>query len=95
MNNLSFDNFSDSLYSFRNYKGVSSNAKDREKMKSFLYKAINCELTERQKMCVASYFLERKKMKEIASELNISPSAVSRHIQRAISTLKKRSIYLY
>lgn len=88
-------NFSESLYSFKKYNNGcrNNNNSDIEKMRIFLKKALSVELTSRQKICVTSYFLENKKMWQIAQELNITTSAVSRHIKRAINTLKKRSIY--
>ncbi len=91
---VKLDDFSDSLYSFKKFKTGSTNYNDIAKMKSFLNIAIKNELTERQKLCIVKYFLENKKMKDIAIELDISKSAVSRHIKRGITVLKKRSIYL-
>ena len=91
---FTLDNFADNLYSYKKYhKDTNGNVSDIEKMKIFLNKAITTELTPRQKLCVTSYFLENKKMKDIALDLHISKSAVSRHIKRGITVLQKRSIY--
>ena len=55
--------------------------------------ALSAELTERQRQCLTAYYFGGEKMKEIAEDLGISTSAVSRHIKRALARLRARSIY--
>lgn len=69
------------------------NRKEIARMKAFLAKALKSDLTSRQKFCLCEYYLKGRMMKDIAAELKIDPSAVSRHIKRAVDKLKKRSIY--
>ena len=58
------------------------------KMKKVLNQAMN-SLTERQRYCICNYYLNGKKMKTIAEELNINPSTVTRHIKSAKRNLKR------
>lgn len=62
-------------------------------MKQLLSRAMDTELTEKQRYCMQSYFLEGKKMYEIASELGVNPSTVTRHIKRAKNRLKRIARY--
>ena len=72
-----------------------NNRKEREKMLIFLRKAIENELTHKQKYCVTEYFINNKKMSDIANELGIDKSAVTRHIQRAVKKIKNKTIYIF
>lgn len=90
---LSLDRFTDGLYSLKQYNTHEDNRAEVVRMKAFMAKAMNAELTQRQKQCLYAYYFEGKKMKDIAQELEISASAVSRHIKRAIARLRARSIY--
>ena len=63
------------------------------KMKSILQKAIANELTEKQQYCVYEHFIVGRQMKDIAAELNLNPSTVTRHIQNAILRLKRVAKY--
>lgn len=55
----------------------------KEKMTAFIFKAAKKCLTEKQRQCFFAYYLQNKKQIEIAGELGISKSGVSRHIQKA------------
>lgn len=90
---IKLDEFTDNLYSVKAYQRGDDNRDDIERMKNFLRIAIPAELTEKQRLCICGYFLENRKMKDLAAELDISPSAVSRIIKRAINTLQKRTVY--
>lgn len=90
---LSLDRFTDGLYSLKEFNARQDNRAEVVRMKAFMAKAINAELTQRQKQCLYAYYFEGKKMKDIAQELEVSTSAVSRHIKRAIARLRARSIY--
>jgi RNA polymerase sigma factor (sigma-70 family) len=61
---------------------------DIAKMKKVLNQALK-SLTERQRYCICNYYLNGKKMKTIAEELNINPSTVTRHIKSAKRNLKR------
>ena len=76
---FSLDVFGDRL-PVRNLYDGETNAKQIELMKSALFKAINTELTERQRF--------NRTMTDIASELGITKSTVSRHVSRAKERLK-------
>lgn len=67
----------------------STNSNQIEKLKKILYKAIEEVLTDRQKEILIIYYFEEKTMEQIAEELNINKSTVSRTLQRAEKNLKK------
>ena len=69
------------------------NRPERERMKRILLRAMKHELTERQRVCLSKYYLEGLKMKDIACELNLSMSTVSRHIKSAELKLRKVASY--
>ena len=64
------------------------NNKKREMLKRILHKAIQSELTERQRECVLMYYFQNMQMKEIAENFGLSPSTVSRHISAAQKKLR-------
>ena len=90
---LSLDRFTDELYVLRQYNIHGDNRRDIERMKAFMAKALRAELTDRQRQCLTAYYFSGEKMKDIAEDLGISTSAVSRHIKRALVRLRARSIY--
>lgn len=65
----------------------------RIRMKKILKKAIKEELTEKQRLCITSYYLESKTIRTIASELGLSPSTVCRHIQNAKKKIRHIADY--
>lgn len=70
--------------SYRAYiSSGSTNKGERRKMKTILKKAILTELTDVQRYCLIEYYVNQRKMKDIASELSLHPSTVTRHIKRA------------
>lgn len=71
----------------------STNNESRKQMKTILSKAITTELTEMQRICIVEYYINDKKQKEIAQELGLNNSTVSRHI--AAATRKLRNIASY
>ena len=75
--------------SFWLYNQGSTNRPERERMKRILSRAIRHGLTDRQRLCVTKYYLEGMKMKDIALELGLSKSTVSRHITAATRKLRK------
>lgn len=62
-------------------------------MKKILFKAIDTELTAKQKKCMIDYYLMNKKEKDIAAELGVNPSTVSRHITLAKKKLRHIASY--
>ena len=79
---------------YRNYcLSHNDNKAEIEKMKKHLYKAFEIELTQKQRYCITQYYLCNRKMKDIADELHVNPSVVSRHISRGISRIKKTLPY--
>ncbi len=71
----------------------STNEGSREKMKKILSMAVLNELTERQRICIIDYYLNGKKEKEIAEELGVNSSTVSRHIIKARDKLRHIASY--
>ncbi len=92
-NKKNYNTFCENLYSFRQYNKGYDNSSEILRMKNFLKKAMQSDLSPKQKICIKRYFVDNMKMKDIAAELNISSSAVSRHVKRGIENLKKRSVY--
>lgn len=95
---ISSVNISDSnmdIISFQKFKtyNSSSNTEDIEKMKKILFKAIKYELTHMQKLCITEHYLEGRKMKDIAHELNLHPSTITRHIQAGKKKLENIAKY--
>ncbi len=84
----------DSNIAFMRYNSGLSNANDIEKMKKFVSVALNKSVTNMQRYCITEYYINNKLVKEIASELNVNSSTVTRHIQRGIKNIKKISNYI-
>ena len=70
-----------------------TNSKSRRKMKEIISKAIVTELTDMQRICLTEHYLNDKKQKEIASELGLNASTVSRHISSARRKLQNIASY--
>lgn len=70
-----------------------TNLRDKQRMKAILSKAIRNELTVNQRICLVEYYLNGKKMKDIAELLSLNPSTVSRHIRRAREKLRRIADY--
>lgn len=70
-----------------------TNSESRRKMKEIISKAIVTELTDMQRICLTEHYLNDKKQKEIASELGLNASTVSRHITKARRKLQNIASY--
>ena len=70
-----------------------TNREERRKMKIILSKAVLEELTELQRICLTEYYLKGRKKKDIAKELSVHPSTVTRHIHRAEEKLRHIASY--
>ena len=83
----------ETLISYYLYNHGTDNRSDRERMRKILLRAIRHELTDLQRDCMVKYYLEGMQMKEIAVELKLSRSTVSRHISAATRKLRKVASY--
>lgn len=83
---LSLDLFGDRL-------NVSSGTDDGDaeyrRILCALRRAMDGELTERQRECVRLRYVERKSVSEIASQLGVTPPTASKHLKKARSRLGK------
>ena len=70
-----------------------TNSESRKRMKEIISKAIVTELTDMQRICLTEHYLNDKKQKEIASELGLNASTVSRHISSARRKLQNIASY--
>ena len=75
------------------YESGGSNIKKIDEMKKVMKRAINYELTPKQRYCLCEYYLKGRSMKSIAAELGLNPSTVTRHIQNALSRLQRVARY--
>ena len=71
----------------------STNKEERARMKEFLKKAISQELTEKQKICITEYYINGKREKDVAEELGLHKSTVSRHISAGLKKLQNTAKY--
>ena len=94
--NVYINDLNTSKLSYINYlcKGA-SNKSNIDKMRKVLSKAIIDELTEKQRFCIIEHCLNEKKEKDIAYELGVNPSTVSRHISSAKKRLQNIASYYF
>lgn len=71
----------------------SDNSSDITRMKKIISAAMTDELTDRQRFCIEEYYLGGKKMKDIAKQLGVTPSTVTRHIKLGKQKLKHIARY--
>lgn len=89
-----FERMASSRGLYDEYKKTPENSKQRERMKNLLLISIEHFLTGRQRYCLESYYISRKTVAEIAKGLEISSSAVYKHIENGMKTLKKFAVYI-
>lgn len=84
----------ENLYYFINdgLKSGEQPSKKRAEMLSILHKAVQGSLTDLQRECLLRYY-EGTRQRQIAADLGISPSTVSRHISTAKRKLQKIAGY--
>lgn len=94
---LFLDKFTESLVSVSNYNKNIFDGEDinYKKMIESLKNIVNGELTEKQRKCVWLYYGDRMKMIDIAGELGIGVSSVSRHIKKAKLRVEKTMRYYF
>lgn len=80
-------------YNIYNQSGF-SNSENLSKVKTMLTKGIENLLTEKQRKCIVMHYFEKKPMKQIAKELGVCPSTVTRTIQLAKKRLSILSFFL-
>ena len=91
---LSLDEFTLGLAGMKQYGEKGSNKEKIEKMRKFIAKAVEVELTENEKKYLLGYYIGGRKMRELAEENEVSVPNVSKTIKRAVNKLRARSIYL-
>lgn len=64
-----------------------TNRREREEYRRFLYRAIKTQLTYRQTQVMLLYYFEGKNITEIAQELGLNKSTVSRTLRRSLNRL--------
>ncbi len=64
-----------------------TNRREREEYRKFLYRAIKTQLTHRQTQVMLLYYFEGKNITEIAQELGLNKSTVSRTLRRSLNRL--------
>ena len=80
-------------YKLYNQSGI-SNSNDVNMAKDLLLNAIDTVLTEKQKKYVKMHYFMDKPMNQIAKELGVNPSTVTRTIQSAKKRLSILSFFL-
>ena len=71
----------------------STNSRQLNAMKLALLRAIDSELTDRQKTMVVEFYFNGETVTSIARKFNLSKSTVSRHLSRSRERLKKALKY--
>ena len=88
--NLSLDHLGDFLQlSESDREEESDNRLRLEQLKQTLRQVIRLRLTPRQQEMLTLYYFERKKIPEIARELNVNKSTVSRTLNRAVENIRR------
>ena len=70
------------------YYSDSQCSNQKQNMRRILNKAIREELTEKERFCLTEYYINHRKMKDIAASLSLNPSTVTRNIKRATKKLR-------
>ena len=91
---LHLDDLNTNKITYINYlANGASNESNRKKMKMILSKAIISELTDKQRFSIIEHYINEKKEKDIAYELGVNSSTVSRHISSAKKKLQHIASY--
>ncbi len=81
------------IIAYANFSSYGSNNSDIKRMKQILSQALESELTPRQRECIVLYYYQNKTMSEVASDLSLSKSTVSRHLKAAKRKLQNVAKY--
>lgn len=65
------------------YQNSGEDINERRRKLSIVYEAMKNELTPKQFQALKEYYLNGRKMKDIAEERGVSPSTITRQIRRA------------
>ncbi|MDQ5984187.1 MAG: hypothetical protein RUMPE_01226 [Eubacteriales bacterium SKADARSKE-1] len=92
---LSLNEFTESLAGMIEYnqKVQMTNEKEYKRLLNILSKVVAGELTDRQKECIIMKYYKNLSVTQIACELKIGKSTVSRHISKARNRLHKILYY--
>ena len=94
MNLQHFNSINENYYQFSAFgQRGATNAHDIEKMKRFVANAIKNDLTPLQQFCVTEHCINGRKQKDIAEQLKLSRSTVSRHISAGTKKLRIAAEY--
>lgn len=83
--NLSLDLFGDRLY----INQGEDDGGEHLRMRGTLKRAMEGELTERQRDCIQLRYFEQKSVQEVAEAMGITPPTVSKHLKKARARLHK------
>ncbi len=78
------------VYDFFKENNKSTNQKSRKAAVKLLKSCIEHGLTEKQRICFTLAVLNNRKQKDIAEELGLDKTTVSRHISAAKKKLRKQ-----
>ena len=92
--NLSFTNELMTYYSYVSSQEGGDTSSIRNRMKKLIAIGIDKELTDRQKDCFTMRVYQNMSVEDIAAKLGIRPTTVYKHINKAITALKKCAKYL-
>lgn len=68
---------------------AATNTDEMDRLKRNLIRAMNEEVSKRQRTMLVMYYVDGMKIREIAKKLNVSPSTVSRTIKRGEENLRR------
>lgn len=89
-----FNSVNEKYFDYSVYKqNGATNTREIEKMKKFVAGAIKNNLTPLQQFCVTEHYIKGRKQKEIAEQLGLSRSTVSRHVSAGTKKLKLAAEY--
>ncbi|MBW7572786.1 sigma-70 family RNA polymerase sigma factor [Caproiciproducens faecalis] len=83
--NLSLDLFGDRLYI---NKGEDDGG-EHLRIRGTLRRAMEGELTERQRDCLQLRYFEQKSVQEVAEIIGVTPPTVSKHLKKARERLRR------
>lgn len=93
---ISLNDFTESLISISDYNNnINEVDGNYRRMINSVKNIIQGELTEKQRICIYLYYDQKMKMKDIAQELGVGISSISRHIKKAKERLKKTMTYYF
>lgn len=84
---MSLDLFGDRLNTSSRYESEDNG--ERERMMRTLRRAMEGELTERQRECVQLRYFDGKSINEVADAIGVTPPTASKHLKKARARLGK------